>query len=59
MRFDDEYSTSDFTEVNFLHSKQIRYEFVKKYNNLKVFKYKKSCELFKALMEFQQNKLIR
>jgi len=59
MRFDDEYSTSNFMEVDFLSSKQIRYEFVKKYDNLKVFKYKKSYELFKALMKFQANKLIQ
>lgn len=57
MRFDDEYATSDFSEVDFLRSKEIRYEFVKKYEELKVFKYKKNVELFKVLMEFQQDKL--
>lgn len=51
-KFDKEYQTQYFAEVNFLTSKGIRYSFVKKINGLITYKYEKSKELFEALLEF-------
>ena len=48
-KFDKEYQTQYFAEVNFLTSKGIRYSFVKKINGLITYKYEKSKELFEAL----------
>jgi len=51
-RFDREYNTSFYGEVDFLHSVGIRYEFVKMIDGISIFKYKKTPELFKALGSF-------
>lgn len=52
--FDQEYMTEWFREVKFLHDKGIRYVYVKKTPDYGVsqFKYKKTPELFAALLEF-------
>lgn len=52
--FDMEYSTMWGREVKFLYSKGIKYVFVRKTKDygLSVFKYKKTPELFNALIEF-------
>lgn len=56
-RFDKEYSTQWLKEVEFLKSKGIRYVFQKvDNNNLSIYKYTKSYELFSALSEFYKNK---
>jgi len=52
LKFDKEYSTQFRKEVEFLHEKGIRYEFVKDVNGITTYKYKKTVELFSALAEF-------
>lgn len=52
--FDQEYMTEWAREVKFLQDKDIRYVYVKKTPDYGIsqFKYKKTPELFKALVEF-------
>lgn len=52
LKFDKEYSTQFRKEVEFLHEKGIRYEFVKDVGGITTYKYKKTVELFSALAEF-------
>lgn len=52
LKFDKEYSTQFRKEVEFLHAKGIRYEFVKDVGGITTYKYKKTVELFSALAEF-------
>jgi hypothetical protein len=52
LKFDKEYSTQFRKEVEFLHEKGIRYEFVKDVSGITTYKYKKTVELFSALAEF-------
>jgi hypothetical protein len=52
LKFDKEYSTQFRKEVEFLHEKGIRYEFVKDVGGITTYKYKKTVELFAALAEF-------
>lgn len=52
-KFDKEYSTQWIKEVEWLKLRGIRYVFVKTdKNNVTTYKYKKTSELFKALMDF-------
>lgn len=50
--FDVEYSTQNKTEVDFLRSCGIRYTFVKKINDISLYKYEKNRKLFEALSIF-------
>lgn len=50
--FDKEYSTQWKTEVEYLKSIGIKYNFVKKVNGINTYKYTKTSELFKALVSF-------
>lgn len=47
--FDMEYSTQVRTEMEYLRSCGIKYTFVKRVNNIPIYKYKKTEELFDAL----------
>ena len=52
-KFDKEYSTQWIKEVEWLRSNGIRYTFVKTdENNVTTYKYKKTSELFNALVIF-------
>lgn len=52
-KFDKEYSTQWIEEVKWLKKHGIRYTFVKTdENNVTTYKYNKTMELFKLLMEF-------
>ena len=52
-KFDKEYSTQWIKEVEWLKEKGIRYTFVKTdENNVATYIYKKTLELFKALVDF-------
>lgn len=51
-KFDKEYQTQYVAEVKYLREHGIDYCFVKKVNDIDVYKYKKTSELFKALMFF-------
>ena len=51
-KFDKEYATQFLPEAIFLKRHGIRYEFVKTVNGLTTYKYKKTKELFEALVEF-------
>lgn len=53
-KFDKEYSTQFMKEVEFLREQGIRYEFVKETNGVCTYKYKKTLELFKALVRFYE-----
>lgn len=54
--FDKEYATTYLREVEFLKSLGIRYTFVKSLNNVSVYKYEKTPELFEALGFFYMSK---
>lgn len=54
--FDIEYSTQNRKEVNFLHSCGIMYSFVKTVDEISIYKYTKTKELFEALAVFYRNK---
>lgn len=51
-RFDREYSTSFHGEVEYLKIHGIRYEFVKLIDDISIYKYKKTPELFHTLESF-------
>lgn len=51
-KYDKEYQTQWKKEVEFLSSVGIRYAFVKKEDNISVYKYKKDRELFEQLAVF-------
>lgn len=51
-QFDREYSTSFRGEVEYLKLQGIRFEFVKLINDISIYKYKKTPELFRALESF-------
>jgi hypothetical protein len=51
-KYDKEYQTQWKKEVEFLSSVGIRYVFVKKEDDISVYKYKKDCELFEQLAVF-------
>lgn len=51
-KFDKEYSTQYLKEVEYLKSKGIKYSFVKKVDEINVYKYKKSYYLFETLKDF-------
>lgn len=52
-KFDKEYSTQWIKEVKWLSSHGIRYSFVKNdENNISIYKYQKTSELFEALAIF-------
>lgn len=50
--FDIEYSTQNRKEVDFLKKNNISYTFVKKVNDISIYKYKKTAELFQLLAIF-------
>lgn len=50
--WDKEYSTQYTPEMKYLQSKGVNYSFVKEVNGVTTYKYTKTSELFKALMEF-------
>lgn len=52
--WDKEYSTQYVPEMKYLQSLGIDYSFVKKVNGVTTYKYKKTSELFKALMFFYE-----
>jgi hypothetical protein len=51
-KFDKEYSTQYTPEMKYLLSKGIKYAFVKDVNGVTTYKYKKTPELFRALVSF-------
>ena len=51
-KFDVEYSTPFVSEMKYLKENGINYAFVKKINNVDVYKYKKTPELFHLLEEY-------
>lgn len=51
-----EYITTDINEVNFLYQKNIKANFIKEVNGATVYKYKKTIELFEALVDFKNTK---
>jgi hypothetical protein len=51
-KFDKEYKTQWNDERDYLESVGIMYSFVKEIDEISTYKYTKSVELFKALMEF-------
>ena len=51
-RFDKEYSTQYPIEMKYLKEKGILYSFVKEINGITTYKYKKTPELFSALVSF-------
>jgi hypothetical protein len=51
-KFDKEYSTQYIPEMKYLQSKGIYYSFVKDIYGVTTYKYKKSPELFLALVSF-------
>lgn len=54
-KWDKEYSTQYTPEMKYLQSKGISYSFVKEINGVTTYKYTKTFELFKALMDFYKN----
>lgn len=54
-KFDKEYSTQWLAEKNWLSEHGIRYSFVKNINGIDTYKYTKTLELFKCLVEFYEN----
>lgn len=50
--WDKEYSTQYTPEMKYLQLKGINYSFVKEVNGITTYKYTKTSELFKALMDF-------
>lgn len=56
-KYDKEYSTQWIDEVEWLSRCGIRYSFVKRNeNNISIYKYQKTSELFKALAIFYAQK---
>ena len=56
--FDKEYSTQWKTEVEYLKSIGIKYNFVKQINGINTYKYTKTPEIFEALVSFyKQNRI--
>jgi hypothetical protein len=51
-KFDKEYSTQYIKEMKYLQSKGINYSFVKNIQEVTTYKYKKTPELFLALVSF-------
>lgn len=51
-KFDKEYSTQYIKEMKYLQSKGINYSFVKNIQEVITYKYKKTPELFLALVSF-------
>lgn len=54
--FDLEYSTQNRKEVLYLRSCGIKYTYVKRINDIPLYKYTKCKELFDALRIFYRNK---
>lgn len=52
LKFDKEYATSHFKEVDFLKDNGVDYVFKKNENGIKVFKYTKTPQLFRLLEIF-------
>lgn len=52
MKFDKEYATQWYIEVEYLSTKGIKPVFIKKNEYIRTYKYIKNEELFKALSEF-------
>lgn len=52
MKFDKEYGTQWNLEVEFLSTKGIKPVFIKKVDQIRIYKYTKTEELFNALTEF-------
>lgn len=50
--WDKEYSTQYTPEMKYLQSRGINYSFVKEINGITTYKYTKTSELFKSLMNF-------
>ena len=50
--WDKEYSTQYTPEMKYLQSKGINYSFVKEINGVTTYKYTKTSELFKVLMNY-------
>lgn len=50
--WDKEYSTQYTPEMKYLQSKGINYSFVKEINGVITYKYTKTSELFRVLMDF-------
>ena len=55
MKFDKEYATQWSLEVEFLSTKDIQPVFIKRDNPIRIYKFTKTNELFKALTEFYSN----
>lgn len=51
-KYDKEYSTQYVPEMKYLQNKNINYTFVKEVSGVTTYKYKKTSELFLALMSF-------
>lgn len=59
-KFDKEYSTQYIPEMKYLLSKDIKYSFVKEIDGVTTYKYKKTPELFLALVSFyMENKYVK
>lgn len=57
LKFDKEFSTQYYKEVEFLEQHGVKYTFVKTLENgISVFKYKKDANLFRLLSEFYSGK---
>jgi len=52
MKFDKEYGTQWSLEVEYLSTKGIKPTFVKRDSQIRIYKFTKTEELFKALTEF-------
>ena len=52
MKFDKEYGTQWSLEVEYLSTKGIKPVFVKRDSQIRIYKFTKTKELFKALTEF-------
>ena len=55
-KFDKEYQTQWFDEVNYLEKNGIKYTFVKTVNGLSTFKFTKTKRLFELLSDFYADK---
>lgn len=51
-KIDREYSTQDRKEMFYLIDNGINYEFVKTYNNISTWKFRKTKRLFELLMNY-------
>lgn len=54
-KYDKEYSTQWIAEKEWLSKHGIKYVFVKSNNGITTYKYTKTLELFKSLVEFYEN----